>query len=261
MSAGGESYSEALSAAARRAAEWLASLPDRHVGPAQSAHDLAADFGGPLPEQGMPAAAVVEYLADKAEPGLMAMPSGRFFGWVIGGTLPAALAADWLVSAWDQNSGLRYATPAIAAIEEGAGHWLLDLLGLPAESDVGFTTGATMANFTGLAAARWRLLADAGWDLDVDGLAGAPRIRCFVGQERHETIDLGLRYLGLGRPTAVPADAQGRLVAADLDRLLAEGSGPALICLQAGNLHSGAFDPFDAAIEVARRHGAWVHVD
>lgn len=261
MSAGGEPYSEALSAAARRAAEWLASMPDRHVGPAQSAHDLAADFAGPFPAQGMPAAAVVEYLADKAEPGLMAMPSGRFFGWVIGGTLPAALAADWLVSAWDQNSGLRYATPAIAAIEEGAGHWLLDLLGLPAESDVGFTTGATMANFTGLAAARWRLLADAGWDLDGDGLAGAPRIRCFVGQERHETIDLGLRYLGLGRPIAVPADAQGRLVAAELDRLLSEGSGPALVCLQAGNLHSGAFDPFDAAIEVARRHGAWVHVD
>jgi glutamate/tyrosine decarboxylase-like PLP-dependent enzyme len=261
MSAGGEPYSEALSVAARRAAEWLASLPDRHVGPAQSAHDLAADFNGPLPGRGMPAAAVVEYLADKAEPGLMAMPSGRFFGWVIGGTLPAALAADWLVSAWDQNSGLRYATPAIAAIEEGAGHWLLDLLGLPSESDVGFTTGATMANFTGLAAARWRLLADAGWDLDGNGLAGGPRIRCFVGQERHDTIDLGLRYLGLGLPVAVPADAQGRLIPAELDRLLAEGSGPALVCLQAGNLHSGAFDPFDAAIEVARRHGAWVHVD
>lgn len=261
MSAGGEPYSEALSAAARRASQWLASLPDRRVGPARTAHELAADFGGPLPAQGMPAAAVVEYLADNAEPGLMAMPSGRFFGWVIGGTLPAALAADWLLSAWDQNSGMRYATPAIAAIEEGAGHWLLDLLGLPGESDVGFTTGATMANFTGLAAARWRLLADAGWDLDRDGLAGAPRIRCFVGQERHETIDLGLRYLGLGRPVAVPSDAQGRLVAAELDRLLSEGSGPALVCLQAGNLHSGAFDPFDAAIGVARRHGAWVHVD
>ncbi len=261
MSAGGEPYSEALSVAARRAADWLESLPLRHVGPAQSAHDLAADFGGPLPVQGMPAAAVVEYLADKAEPGLMAMPSGRFFGWVIGGTLPAALAADWLVSAWDQNSGLRYATPAIAAIEEGAGQWLLELLGLPAESDVGFTTGATMANFTGLAAARWRLMADAGWDLDREGLAGAPRIRCFVGQERHETIDLGLRYLGLGAPVAVPTDAQGRLIAAELERLLAEGSGPALVCLQAGNLHSGAFDPFDAAIDVARRHGAWVHVD
>ena len=261
MSAGGEPYSEALSAAARRAAAWLASLQDRHVGPTRSAHDLAADFNGPLPAQGMPAAAVVEYLADKAEPGLMAMPSGRFFGWVIGGTLPAALAADWLVSAWDQNSGLRYATPAMAAIEEAAGHWLLDLLGLPAESDVGFTTGATMANFTGLAAARWRLMADAGWDLDGEGLAGAPRIRCFVGQERHETIDLGLRYLGLGRPAEVPADDQGRLIPAELDRLLSEGSGPALVCLQAGNLHSGAFDPFEAAIGVARRHGAWVHVD
>jgi glutamate/tyrosine decarboxylase-like PLP-dependent enzyme len=261
MSAGGEPYSEALSAAARRAAAWLASLQDRHVGPTRSAHDLAADFNGPLPAQGMPAAAVVEYLADKAEPGLMAMPSGRFFGWVIGGTLPAALAADWLVSAWDQNSGLRYATPAMAAIEEAAGHWLLDLLGLPAESDVGFTTGATMANFTGLAAARWRLMADAGWDLDGEGLAGAPRIRCFVGQERHETIDLGLRYLGLARPAEVPADDQGRLIPAELDRLLSDGSGPALVCLQAGNLHSGAFDPFEAAIGVARRHGAWVHVD
>jgi glutamate/tyrosine decarboxylase-like PLP-dependent enzyme len=261
MSAGGEPYSEALSAAARRAAAWLASLQDRHVGPTRSAHDLAADFNGPLPAQGMPAAAVVEYLADKAEPGLMAMPSGRFFGWVIGGTLPAAQAADWLVSAWDQNSGLRYATPAMAAIEEAAGHWLLDLLGLPAESDVGFTTGATMANFTGLAAARWRLMADAGWDLDGEGLAGAPRIRCFVGQERHETIDLGLRYLGLGRPAEVPADDQGRLIPAELDRLLSDGSGPALVCLQAGNLHSGAFDPFEAAIGVARRHGAWVHVD
>ncbi len=147
----------------------------------------------------------------------MAMPSGRFFGWVIGGTLPAALAADWLVSAWDQNSGLRFATPATAAIEEAAGKWLLELLGLPEESDVGFATGATMANFTGLAAARWRLLTDAGWDLDGDGLSGAPRIHCFVGQERHDTIDLGLRYLGLGRPTVVPADRQGRIDAAELD--------------------------------------------
>ncbi|WP_457966577.1 aminotransferase class V-fold PLP-dependent enzyme [Arthrobacter sp. D1-29] len=261
MSAGAETYSEALAAAARLAAEWLKSLPDRHVGPTLTAHDLVADFGGPLLAEGMPPVDVVEYLAAKADPGLMAMPSGRFFGWVIGGTLPAALAADWLVSAWDQNSGLRYATPAIAAIEEAAGHWLLQLLRLPEESDVGFTTGATMANFTGMAAARWRLMADAGWDMDRNGLAGGPRIRCFVGQERHETIDLGLRYLGLGQPTAVPVDAQGRLITGELDRLLAEGSGPALVCLQAGNLHSGAFDPFDAAIQVAHRHGAWVHVD
>ena len=189
------------------------------------------------------------------------MPSGRFFGWVIGGTLPAALASDWLVSAWDQNACFRYATPAAAAIEESAGAWLLELLGLPRESDVGFVTGATMANFTGMAAARWRLLTDAGWDLDRDGLAGAPRIRCYVGRERHDTVDLGLRYLGLGQPTAVAADREGRLIPAALDAALAEGGGPALVCLQAGNVHSGAFDPFPEAIAVARKHGAWVHVD
>lgn len=209
----------------------------------------------------MPAADVVDLLARTAEPGLMAMPSGRFFGWVIGGTLPAALASDWLVSAWDQNAGLRYATPAMAAIEESAGTWLLELLGLPAAADVGFVTGATMANFTGMAAGRWRLLADAGWDLDRDGLSGAPRIRCFVGRERHETVDLALRYLGLGRPVIVDADDQGRLIPAALEAALSEGTGPALVCLQAGNLHSGAFDPFPEAIQIARKHGAWIHVD
>lgn len=273
MSAGEERYRDALAAAAGHAREWLESQGTRHVGPRLTAAELAADFGGPLPKEGMPAAEVVDYLASKAEPGLMAMPSGRFFGWVIGGTLPAALAADWLVSAWDQNAGLRYATPATAAIEEAAGGWLLELLGLPGESDVGFATGATMANFTGLAAARWRLMADAGWDLDGNGLAGAPRIHCFVGQERHDTIDLGLRYLGLGRPTLVPADRQGRIIPEELDRTLERaldgapsranrsGRAPALVCLQAGNLHSGAFDPFAEAIAVAKSYGAWVHVD
>ncbi|MET3809752.1 pyridoxal-dependent decarboxylase [Arthrobacter sp. UYEF3] len=276
MSAPQERYGDALAAASRHALQWLDSQGTRPVGPRVSAADLAADFGGPLPRDGTPAAEVVDYLATKADPGLMAMPSGRFFGWVIGGTLPAALAADWLVSAWDQNAGLRFATPATAAIEEAAGKWLLDLLGLPERADVGFATGATMANFTGLAAARWRLMADAGWDLDADGLAGAPRIRCFVGRERHDTIDLGLRYLGLGRPTVVPADAQGRIDPAELDRALDRavdqgptnapgGAGsvrpPLLVCLQAGNLHSGAFDPFEEAIAVAKAHGAWVHVD
>ncbi|KUM37293.1 pyridoxal phosphate-dependent decarboxylase family protein [Arthrobacter sp. EPSL27] len=271
MSAPEERYSAALEAAAHHARQWLESQETRHVGPQVTAADLAAAFGGPLPRDGMPAAEVVDYLAAKAEPGLMAMPSGRFFGWVIGGTLPAALAADWMVSAWDQNAGLRFATPATAAIEEAAGAWLLELLGLPADADVGFATGATMANFTGLAAARWRLMADAGWDLDADGLAGGPRIHCFVGQERHDTIDLGLRYLGLGRPTVVPSDRQGRIDPWKLDQALrsavesaaAAGSGPAplLVCLQAGNLHSGAFDPFVEAIAIAKAHGAWVHVD
>jgi glutamate/tyrosine decarboxylase-like PLP-dependent enzyme len=200
MSQGDDDYSPALSAALRHATDWLHSLPDRPVGPRLAAHDLTDAFGGPLPAQGIPAEDVVDFLARTADPGLMAMPSGRFFGWVIGGTLPAALASDWLVSAWDQNAGLRYATPAMAAIEEAAGTWLLELLALPAGSDVGFVTGATMANFTGMAAGRWRLLTDAGWDLDRDGLSGAPRIQCFVGRERHDTIDLGLRYLGLGSP-------------------------------------------------------------
>ena len=261
MSHGDDGYDRALVAAARHATTWLQSVPDRPVGPRLPAHDLLGAFGGPLPTQGMPAEEVVELLARTAEPGLMAMPSGRFFGWVIGGTLPAALASDWLVSAWDQNAGLRYATPAMAAIEESAGTWLLELLGLPAGSDVGFVTGATMANFTGMAAARWRLLADAGWDLDRDGLSGAPRLRCFVGRERHDTVDLGLRYLGLGKPTVVEVDGQGRLIPAALDAALSEGSGPALVCLQAGNLHSGAFDPFPEALRVARKHGAWVHID
>ncbi|WLQ05393.1 pyridoxal phosphate-dependent decarboxylase family protein [Arthrobacter oryzae] len=273
MSAGDEPFRDALDAAARHAREWLESQPTRHVGPRATAGELDAVFGGPMPGNGLPAGDVIDYLATNAEPGLMAMPSGRFFGWVIGGTLPAAMAADWLVSAWDQNTCVRFATPATAAIEGAAGKWLLELLGLPAESDVGFTTGATMANFTGLAAARWRLMADAGWDFDSDGLAGAPRIHCFVGQERHDTIDLGLRYLGLGRPTVVPSDGQGRINPAELDCALdrslvsasrgADGSSrpPLLVCLQAGNLHSGAFDPFLEAITVARSHGAWVHVD
>ena len=274
MSAPEKRYEDALAAAFGHARQWLESQDRRRVGPSRTAADLAAEFGGPLPQAGTPATDVVDYLAAEAEPGLMAMPSGRFFGWVIGGTLPAALAADWLVSAWDQNTGLRFATPATAAIEEAAGRWLLDLLGLPQEADVGFTTGATMANFTGLAAARWRLMTDAGWDLDTNGLAGGPRIDCFVGEERHDTIDLGLRYLGLGRPTVVPVDRQGRMDPAELDCALDRaltgagggetgGSGhpPLLVCLQAGNLHSGAFDPFREAITVAKAHDAWVHVD
>jgi glutamate/tyrosine decarboxylase-like PLP-dependent enzyme len=261
MSSGSEQYREALEAATKHAVEWLDSLPGRHVGPKKTAGELLGSFAGPLQSEGVPAREVVDYLAAHAEPGLMAMPSGRFFGWVIGGTLPAALASDWMVSAWDQNTGLRYATPATAAIEEAAGQWLLDLLGLPAESDVGFVTGATMANFTCLSAARWRLLKEAGWDLEADGLFGAPRIRCVVGQERHDSVDLALRYLGLGRPTVVPSDRQGRIVPAELDRVLGEGTGPLLVCLQAGNLHSGAFDPFSEAIRVARKHDAWVHVD
>ena len=191
----------------------------------------------------------------------MAMPSGRFFGWVIGGTLPAALAADWLTSAWDQNSGMRFATPGTVGAEEAAGAWMLDLLGLPSSADVGFVTGGTMANFTGLAAGRQNVLTEVGWDLDQLGLTGAPRVRVLAGADRHGTIDLALRYLGLGAPTLVAVDDQGRMRVDALAEALAAGAGPTLVCLQAGNLHSGAFDPIGAATALAHEHGAWVHID
>ena len=236
-------------------------MPGRAMPPALSADTLRESLGGPLPDSPTDPAAVVDLLADLAGPGLMAMPSGRFFGWVIGGTLPAALAADWLTSAWDQNSGMRFATPGTVAVEECAAEWLLELLGLPPNADVGFVTGATMANFTGLAAARQRVLHDAGWDLDANGLTGAPRVRVLVGAERHGTVDLALRYLGLGAPTVVDADVQGRIRLDALSDALENASGPLIVVLQAGNLHSGAFDEIGAATELAHQHGAWVHVD
>src|SRR4051812_40495927 len=201
----------ALQQAHEHARRWLDGAADRPVAARSTVEDQLAAVGGPLPADGLDPAAVVDLLATTADAGLMAIRSGRFFGWVMGGTLPAALAADWLVSAWDQNAGMRQATPAVAALEEVAGDWLLDLLGLPAGADVGFTTGATMANFTGLAAGRGAVLAAAAWDVHADGLSGAPRVHVLVGAERHDTVDLALRYLGLGVPVAVAADDQGRI--------------------------------------------------
>jgi glutamate/tyrosine decarboxylase-like PLP-dependent enzyme len=202
------------------------------------------------------------------------MPSGRFYGFVIGGTHPAALAADWLVSAWDQNAVLRAVSPAHAAVEDVASKWLLDLLGLPGTSGVGFVTGATMSNFTCLAAARDAVLRRHGWDVAASGLSGSPRVRVLVGAQRHDTVDLALRYLGLGAPEPVRADDQGRIDPGALADALGAASpdtgpqstgpqstGPAIVVLQAGNLHSGAFDPFTEAIAVAHDHGAWVHID
>nr|BFE61145.1 aminotransferase class V-fold PLP-dependent enzyme [Dactylosporangium thailandense] len=262
MSANKDAYDAALAAADAHARAWLASLAARSVPPRADADQLAPAVGGALPEEPSDPGEVVDLLARSAEPGLMAMPSGRFYGWVIGGTLPAALGADWLVSAWDQNAAMRYPTPATAALEEAAGAWVLDLLGLPGGADVGFVTGATMANFTGLAAARRHVLARRGWDLDAGGLFGAPRIRVLVGEERHDTLDLALRYLGLGAPTPVAADEQGRIrLDALAEALRTGGDEPTIVCLQAGNVHSGSFDPIGEAAELAHRHGAWVHVD
>lgn len=254
-------YRRSLDRAAEHALEWITGLPERTVRPEQDVEGVLHTLDVPLPDHGTDPAAVVDELATAAEPGLMAMPSGRFFGWVIGGTLPAAMGADWLVSAWDQNAAMRYATPATAALEQVAGSWLLDVLGLPAESDVGFTTGATMANWTGLAAARAWVLDGVGWDVNTAGLVGAPPVTVLVGAERHTSVDLALRYLGFGTPTVVAADDQGRILVDDLRARLDRVDGPAILCLQAGNLHSGAFDPMRDAIALAHEHGAWVHVD
>ncbi|TAM70614.1 MAG: aspartate aminotransferase family protein [Microbacteriaceae bacterium] len=272
-----DAYDAAIEAARGHALRWLATVGSRPVPPRMRASELRDAFGGALPEEPTDAATVVDELATLAEPGLMAMQSGRFYGWVTGGTLPAALGADWLVTAWDQNAALRFSAPAVVAAEEAAASWLLDLLGLPNGSDVGFTTGATTSNFVGLAAARQDVLARAGWNVATGGLTGAPRIRVFVGADRHTSIDLALSYLGLGAPIPVAADDQGRILpaalAAAMDDAQADTAapgdvapgdalpGPAIVCLQAGNLHSGAFDPMTEAIAVAHERGAWVHVD
>ncbi|QGV76865.1 pyridoxal phosphate-dependent decarboxylase family protein [Streptomyces ficellus] len=252
----------ALRQAYDHALRWLADLPDRQVPARASVDDIVRALGADLPEAPSAPADVVDLLATACEPGLTAFPSGRFYGFVVGGTEPAALAADWLVSAWDQNCVMRTVSPAYAAAEEIASTWLLDLLGLPRDSAVGFTTGATMANFTCLAAGRDTVLRRAGRDPARDGLAGGPAVRVVVGEGRHTAVDVALRYLGLGAPDIVPADDQGRIRPDALRRTLAGGGGgPVIVVLQAGEIHSGAFDPFDEAIRAARDAVAWVHVD
>jgi hypothetical protein len=252
----------ALERAHAHALAWLDSLGDRPVPPRLGVDAMAARLDRELPDGPTDAAAVVDELVAACDPGLTAMPGGRFFGFVIGGTHPAALAADWLVSAWDQNSGLRTLTPAHSAVEDLAEEWLVDLLGLPPGSAVGFVTGGTMANFTCLAAGRDEVLRRHGWDVAERGLAGSPGVRVVVGAERHDTIDLSLRYLGLGAPEPVAVDDQGRLDPSALADALSGADGrPMLVALQAGNVHSGAFDPFEEAIGIAHEAGAWVHVD
>jgi len=254
-----EARSAALDRAREHAMTWLGSLDERPV-PAPADADEIVRRLGELPDGPTPAADVVDLLAEACEPGLVAIPSGRFFGMVIGGALPAALGADWLTSAWDQNVGLRSLTPAASAVEEVAGRWLLDLLGLPADCAVGFVTGATMANFTCLAAARDTVLRRAGHDISA-GLAALPPVRVLVGAERHPAVDLPLRFLGLGDPDVVPVDVRGSVRADALAKSLADGDGPTIVVLQAGNIHSGDFDPFVECIAAAREHDAWVHVD
>ena len=244
---------------AELAADYLDTLDERPVFPEVTPEELREALGGPLPEEPLSAEQVVEELAAAAEPGVLATGSGRYFGFVIGGALPAALAADWLTSAWDQNAGLYVGGPSASVVEQVTRDWLVDLLGLPADSSVGYVTGTQMAHVTGLAAACRHVLHEAGWDVGTQGLIGAPPLRVLVGEKRHATVDRALRLLGLGAPEVVAADARARLRPDALRDAL--GDGPTIVCAQAGEVNTGAFDPLPEIADACEQAGAWLHVD
>jgi glutamate/tyrosine decarboxylase-like PLP-dependent enzyme len=251
-----------LQRAAHHAERFLDGLPERPVGGAPMA-EVRAALARPLPDGPQDPVLVLDHMAQALEPGLVASAGPRYFGFVVGGSVPAALAADWLTGAWDQNAGLAVLSPAAAAAEDVCREWVLDLLGLPAAASVGFVTGCQMANFVGLAAARHAVLARTGWDVEEAGLSGAPAVNLVTGDEAHTTIYAALRMLGLGagRAQRVPADGQGRMRADELRRLLATLKGPTIVCAQAGNVNTGAFDPLRDVVAAAHERGAWVHVD
>jgi glutamate/tyrosine decarboxylase-like PLP-dependent enzyme len=258
------SDSRVLGRAAELAREYLDGVGARPVRARLSAGELRALLGGPLGDRGEDAAAVIERLARDAEGGLIASAGPRYFGFVIGGSHPVSVAADWLVSAWDQNSGLYATTPAVSIIEETASAWLRELFGLPAQTSVGFVTGCQMANFTGLAAARHAVLEHAGWNVELRGLYGAPEIHVVLGAEAHVTVFSALQFLGLGRERVheVAADEQGRMRPEALREVLASlPAGPTIVCAQVGNVNSGACDPVDAIADASSARGAWLHVD
>ena len=245
------------------AADYLASLPERPVRADASLGELRSALRVALDDEPLPALRVIEELVAAADPGLVGSQSPRYFGFVIGGALDAAIAADWLASVWDQNGGGYPVGPSASVVEEVACEWLVDVLGLPADAGVGLTTGCQMAHFTCLAAARHRVLADAGWDVEADGLFGAPPVRVLVGAKAHTTLFAALRMLGLGsrRVELVAADDQGRMRASELGRLLGDGEGPAIVAAQVGEVNTGAIDAMPAIARLAREHGAWCHVD
>jgi glutamate/tyrosine decarboxylase-like PLP-dependent enzyme len=248
--------------AAELAADYVETLDTRPVRPDRDYREMLALLDQPLPDGPSDPVAVVEELAREGEPGVTAMGSGRYFGFVIGGALPAALAVDWLVTAWDQNTGLAEPSPATSALEAVAGRWVLELLGLPSQSSFAFVTGCQMAHVTCLAAARQGVYARAGWDLSERGLAGAPPLRVVVGEKRHVTVSRALRLLGIGRQQEVvlPVDGEGRMDVSRLAEAL-EPDTPTIVCVQAGEVNTGAFDDLAAAVEVSAGRGAWVHVD
>ena len=253
-----------LAETAARAARYREELGEAPVFP--PGVDLGAVRAalGPLPDGPTNAAAVVDELVAAVEPALVSTAGPRYFGFVVGGALDAATAADVLTTAWDQPAFNAVTSPAAAAVEDVAGEWLKELLGLPPRASFGFVTGGQAANTVALAAARHHVLAEAGWDVEQRGLAGGPAVRVVANGERHATIDRALRLLGLGAATVepVPTGAQGAVDVDELGRVLARRPpGPTIVCLQAGNVNTGAFDPFGPATEVAHGHGAWVHVD
>src|SRR5438105_2731776 len=253
----------ALDAAYAAAVRYLESAGERPVGANTTVEAMRAALGGPLPEEGEPGAQVVEELAREADPGIVATAGPRFFGFVIGGSLPAAVGADWLTSAWDQNAGLFVLSPAASVVEEIVLEWLTQCFGLPAGTGMGFVTGGQMANTTCLASARHSVLARAGWDVAARGLIGAPPVAVLAGDEAHVTVYGAVRLLGLGDGSVVriASDGQGRMQPDALRDALSSRSGdPLIICAQAGNVNTGAFDPLADVTRLAREHGAWVHV-
>jgi glutamate/tyrosine decarboxylase-like PLP-dependent enzyme len=243
----------------RCAGRYLAALPTRGVGPTPEAVSALQKLDVPLQEHPLEPAAVLTELDEIGSNATVACAGGRYFGFVTGGALPASLAANMLAAVWDQNAVLEIASPVAAFIEEVGRKWLVSLLGLPPQAAIGFATGATMANFSGLAAARHALLERQGWDVEANGLFGAPPIEVIVGEEVHVSVLKALSMLGLGRDRVVriPTDDHGRMRA----DLLPSPAGPAIICIQAGNVNTGAFDPAEAICLKARKTGAWVHVD
>jgi glutamate/tyrosine decarboxylase-like PLP-dependent enzyme len=255
--------SDALSRAFAHAMAYLEGLDGAPVAARASLSDLRARLGKPLPERGLGASHVVDDLVADVAGGINGSQGGRFYAWVIGGGLPAAMAADWLTTVWDQNAGIHATSPAAAVVEEVAGEWLKELFGLPRESSFGFVTGTQMGHAACLAAARNAVLARAGWDVERKGLFGAPRVRVLANAERHGSVDRAVRLLGFGSESveALAVDDEGRVQPGTLEAALKASGEPAIVALQAGELNLAAFDPFDALAPVARKHGAWVHVD
>jgi glutamate/tyrosine decarboxylase-like PLP-dependent enzyme len=256
---------DALQRALAIARAYATSRPDRPVWPTATLAELRAALGGELPANPIDPSAIIEQLATAAEPGIVTTTGPRYFGFVTGGALPATVATEWLTAVWDQPASLYVMSPAASVVEEVAAGWLLDLLALPAQASVGFVTGCHMANFTALAAARHELLRRDGWDVEADGLQGAPALRVIVGDEVHVSVIGALRLLGIGsrQVVRVAADDQGRMMPAALAAAF-DGSGtgrPTIVCAQAGNVNTGAFDPMAAIADVTARHSAWLHVD